>query len=129
MCERRVARASCAIASLALALAALIAWSPSLAAPVSLVSAESLHDNSDAPPPDAAAWTPQTFPDNWNQSRRGIGGTVWYRFDYRIDDPALAYAVYLPRVSMNAAVYVNSLLIGTGGSFSEPVARNWNRPL
>jgi signal transduction histidine kinase len=98
-------------------------------ASVTPIAAESLHDNSDVPPPDAAAWIPQTFPDNWNQSRRGIGGTVWYRLDYRIDDPAPGYAVYLPRVSMNAAVYVNGLLIGSGGSFSEPVARNWNRPL
>jgi signal transduction histidine kinase len=117
------------IAILALALAWLIAELPAHAAAAILVSAESLHDNSDTPPPDAAAWSPQTFPDNWNQSRRGIGGTVWYRFDYQIDDSAEAYAVYLPRVSMNAAVYVNSLLIGTGGSFAEPVARNWNRPL
>ena len=35
----------------------------------------------------------------------------------------------MPRLSMNGAVYVNGLLVGTGGSFNEPVARNWNRPL
>ncbi|MEO8133662.1 MAG: sensor histidine kinase [Betaproteobacteria bacterium] len=98
-------------------------------APVVYDSAESLHDSSDIPPPDAAAWSPQKFPDNWNITRRGIGGTVWYRFDFRMHAPTAAYAVYLPRVSMNAAVYVNGLLVGSGGSFDEPVARNWNRPL
>jgi signal transduction histidine kinase len=108
---------------------ALCAVPPVLAAEVTRIAAESLHDNSDVPPPDAAAWVPQTFPDNWSQTRRGIGGTVWYRLDYRIDDLAPAYAVYLPRVSMNAAVYVNGLQIGSGGSFNEPVSRNWNRPL
>ena len=99
-------------------------------AAVTLTASESLHDNSVQPPPDAAPWQPQRLPDNWNLSRPGIGGTVWYRFDYRIDQPgSTVYAVYLPRVSMNAAVYVNGLLIGSGGSFNEPVARNWNRPL
>src|SRR5207244_3014148 len=102
---------------------------PAFAAQVTPIAAESLHDNSDVPPPDAAAWIAQTFPDNWSQTRRGIGGTVWYRLDYRIDDLTPAYAVYLPRVSMNAAVYVNGLQIGSGGSFNEPVSRNWNRPL
>ena len=42
--------------------------------------------------------------------------------------PTTAYAVYLPRVSMNAAVYVNGLLVGSGGSFDEPVARNCGQP-
>ncbi|MEO7762539.1 MAG: hypothetical protein ABIS68_11590, partial [Casimicrobiaceae bacterium] len=102
---------------------------PSQAATATRIGAESLHDNNDVPPPNAAAWVAQAFPDNWNQSRPQTGGTVWYRVDYRIDDATPAYAVYLPRVSMNAAIYVNGLFIGSGGSFNEPVARNWNRPL
>ena len=110
------------------ALAALLSAGPSQAT-VTLLAAVSLHDNSAQPPPDAAAWEAQRLPDNWNITRPGIGGTVWYRFDYRIDDPSSVYAVYLPRLSMNGAVYVNGLPIGTGGSFNEPVARNWNRPL
>ncbi|MEP7083310.1 MAG: sensor histidine kinase [Betaproteobacteria bacterium] len=100
------------------------------AAPAALLKTESLHDNSEVPPPDAAAWATQSLPDNWNISRPGIGGTIWYRFDFNLQDPAAkVYGVYLPRVSMNGAVYVNGLLIGSGGSFAEPVARNWNRPL
>ena len=115
---------------LAFALLLPFATGRTYAAPAVQLSAESLHDNSEVPPPDAAAWTPQALPDNWNISRSGIGGTVWYRFAFRIADPGAAvYAIYLPRVSMNGAVYVNGLLIGSGGSFAEPVARNWNRPL
>ena len=37
--------------------------------------------------------------------------------------------VYLPTVNMNAAVYLNGELLGDGGDFADPVARNWNRPL
>ena len=114
------------LAVLSLACVAETTW----AAPVTLVDTVSLHDNSDQPPPDAAAWQPQHLPDNWNLSRPGIGGTVWYRLDYQIENAAAqVHALYLPRVSMNGAVFVNGLLIGSGGSFNEPVARNWNRPL
>jgi signal transduction histidine kinase len=123
---RRLWRIVCMV----LALFPLLVVHAATAAPATQISAESLHDNSEVPPPDAAAWTQQTLPDNWNISRRGIGGTVWYRFDFSVADPnAAVYAIYLPRVSMNGAVYVNGLLIGSGGSFNEPVARNWNRPL
>ena len=117
------------------ALAALLALSAatmsrSSIAAIAPVVTESLHDSSAQPPPDAAAWEAQTLPDNWNISRPGIGGVIWYRIDYLIDDASTeTYAIYLPRVSMNGAVYVNGLLIGSGGSFNEPVARNWNRPL
>ena len=91
---------------LVLAVLAVFAAFPATAAPATRIVSESLHDNSEVPPPDAAAWSPQALPDNWNISRRGIGGTVWYRFDYRIADPGAAvYAIYLPRVSMNGAVY------------------------
>ena len=115
---------------LAITLLMVFATSRVYASPAVQLSAQSLHDNGELPPPDAAAWAAQSLPDNWNISRPGIGGTVWYRFDFRLPDPnAAAYAIYLPRVSMNGAVYVNGLLIGSGGSFGEPVARNWNRPL
>ena len=126
-----IARTVCRATLLALlTIAALTSQSSLSFAAVRLLTTESLHDNAAQPPPDAAAWQPQTLPDYWNISRPGIGGTVWYRLDFQVDDATTAvYAVYLSRVSMNGAVYVNGLLIGAGGSFNEPVARNWNRPL
>ena len=53
---------------------------------------------------------------------------------YRLELPASGskrerFSVYLARVNMNAAVYFNGDFVGDGGSFREPIARNWNRPL
>jgi len=60
----------------------------------------------------------------------GAGGLAWYRFAVTPgpgDEPRCA--VLLPDVNMNAAVFVNGQWIGEGGSFDEPVAHNFNRPL
>jgi len=45
-----------------------------------------------------------------------------------IELPAARFAL-APDVNMNAAVFVNGSWIGDGGSFAEPVAHNFNRPL
>jgi len=39
------------------------------------------------------------------------------------------WAVLLPRLCMNAAVYVNGTSVGSGGRLDPPLSRNWNRPL
>ncbi|MCB1639228.1 MAG: hypothetical protein KDI15_10310, partial [Thiothrix sp.] len=39
------------------------------------------------------------------------------------------YGLYLPAVSSNAAVFLNDVLLGWGGSFEQPVARNATRPM
>ncbi|MGI9333114.1 MAG: ATP-binding protein, partial [Gammaproteobacteria bacterium] len=44
-------------------------------------------------------------------------------------EPDDRWAVYLPSVNMNAAVYVNGRAVGDGGQFDDPVARNEHRPL
>jgi len=51
------------ILALALALAVSL-WSGTAVASLATERFESLHDNSDVPPPDAAAWVAQTLPDN-----------------------------------------------------------------
>lgn len=86
--------------------------------------------DSATPPPDSAPWQTVTLPDQWRLTRPGVAGNGWYRLRFRIDrpDPGLQ-AVYLPKLVMNAAVFLNGEAIGDGGSFSEPIARNWNRPL
>lgn len=81
-------------------------------------------------PADDLAWSPIRLPDQWKLSRPGFGGDVWYRFSFEHEAKSdEVQAVYLPRLCMNAAVYLNGALLGSGGSFSQPVARNWNRPL
>ncbi|MDQ6997172.1 MAG: hypothetical protein Q9M17_00480 [Mariprofundus sp.] len=77
-----------------------------------------------------ADWKPVDLPDIWHQNHPGYGGTIWYRAVVPLDTlPDQLWAVYLPRINMNAAVYVNGVLIGNGGRFEQPMARNWNRPL
>jgi len=96
-----------------------------------LTEAAILLDASDAPPPDdAPGWVPLTLPDEWRRRRPDREGFAWYRLE--LPGPARAdvpYAVYLPSLGMNAAVWVNGEPVGSGGSFEEPVARNFNRPL
>ncbi|HNL24536.1 MAG TPA: hypothetical protein PKN67_07435 [Pseudomonadales bacterium] len=95
-----------------------------------LREARFLLSDAQQPPADDAAWQPQPLPDIWTQSRNGIGGVGWYRFDFDWSgDEPLTQAIYLPRLCMNVAVYLNGVLIGDGGRFDEPLARNWNRPL
>jgi len=94
-----------------------------------LTRADFLLSDASSPPPDDAPWRPQTLPDNWNLSRYGAGGNSWYRLRFDLPHlPSQTQAVYIPRLSMNGAVYVNGQLVGSGGGFEEPVARNWNRP-
>jgi signal transduction histidine kinase len=96
---------------------------------IELTTADFVLDAAASPPADSAPWHALRLPDNWNLSRRGEGGIGWYRL--RVDlpvQPKEPYALYIPKLSMNAAIYVNCTLGGSGGSFDEPVARHWNRP-
>jgi signal transduction histidine kinase len=93
--------------------------------------AEFVLDEGELPPPDSAPWKPQPLPDNWNVSRRNVGGFGWYRIRFvLVQPPTQLYAVYAPKISMNAAFYLNGQYLGSGGVFALPVAiaRNANRP-
>ena len=93
-----------------------------------LDSAEFVLDNAESPPPDSAPWKPQSLPDNWRISRPNVGGFVWYRIHFTLPrQPDHPYAIYLPRLILNAAFYVNRAYLGSGGQFEDPVSRNWNR--
>ncbi|MBK80741.1 MAG: hypothetical protein CMQ43_07500 [Gammaproteobacteria bacterium] len=91
--------------------------------------ADFVHSDSAVPPIDVA-WRPVELPDSWRDEahwKPGVSG--WYRFRLADRAPEQPYAIYLYRFSMNAAVYLNDEFVGSGGSFDEPIARNWNRPL
>lgn len=82
------------------------------------------------PPSDEAPeWRLATLADDWWQ-RRPDAREGWYRIDveFRVA-PDRLWAIYLPTVSMNAAVRLNGELLGSGGSFEPVAARNWSRPL
>lgn len=86
---------------------------------------------SQTPPPEGAAWQPVDLPDLWRVHRPGVrAATGWYRLRFQAAPQAgELFAVYLPKLVLNAAVFLNGVPIGDGGAFEEPVARNWNRPL
>ncbi|MGH8530191.1 MAG: hypothetical protein ACRETN_10220, partial [Nevskiales bacterium] len=89
-----------------------------------------LQPGSSPPAADVPGWQARTVPDDWDKSQPGVGGNGWYRFALKLDSaPQDSWAVYLPRLRMNAAVHANGVLLGDGGAFEEPIARNWNRPL
>lgn len=102
--------------------------------PLLLDQADFVLDEGEQPPADTAAWRPQALPDSWPVNHRAaVAENVssgWYRL--RFDMPAEfdpLQAVYLPKLGLNAAVYLNGHLIGDGGNFKEPYGRSWNRPL
>lgn len=98
--------------------------------PRMLVQAELAVVDSAMPPPASADWQPVQLPDSWRTPQRYLKGTNgWYRFRLPGLVPTEPQSVYLWRFSMNASVVFNGEWIGDGGSFEEPVARNWNRPL
>jgi len=74
-------------------------------------------------------WQDTSLPDDWYQNNRA-SEQVWYRaivsppknFQEKI------WAIYLPSVTHNAAVYINGVWVGQGGKFTEPVSRQHNKP-
>ena len=95
-----------------------------------LHDAEFVMQPGDIPPAEDAQWAPLKLPDLWSVSRPGAGGDGWYRLRFTLhESPSEVQGVYLPRLCMNAAVYLNGMFLGDGGKFSDPISRNWNRPL
>ncbi len=79
----------------------------------------------------AQAWHPVSIPHNWDKFDYATGRDGWYDIDYRFDadDYQVMHAIYMPRLNMNTAIYVNNKRLNAGGDFIEPISRNWNRPL
>ena len=78
-------------------------------------------------PPVTTDWEAVELPHLWSES---VSGTLhgWYRFRLSDQPPNEATAIYLWRFSMNAGIWLNNEFLGDGGRFTEPMARNWNRP-
>lgn len=91
---------------------------------------EFIASSADTPPAPDAAWRPQTLPDIWRNSHDDGIENGWYRFHFAAPlDNTRVQAVYLPKLGMNAAVWINGMKIGDGGRMVEPLSRNWNRPM
>ena len=99
-------------------------------APLVLTRAQLLITPVATPPQSTAGWQAVTLPDTWPVSRYMIADNGWYRFViHRAQRPSELWGIYLPRLNMNAAVYFNGEFLGDGGSFEQPLGRNWSRPL
>ncbi len=82
------------------------------------------------PPTDMQGWQPVSLPDDWQQKERKELEHAWYRFVLIIPNmDKQLWAVYLPSLTMNAELYINGELAGSGGTFGHRTTRNWNRPL
>lgn len=75
-------------------------------------------------------WQPVTLTDRWPLERYQQGRLAWYRIPLELASvPAEPLGILLRRTNMNAAIHLNGERILSGGSFEEPLGRNWNRPL
>ena len=80
-------------------------------------------------PGQKTVWQPVQLPDNWGVSRPGVGGTGVYRFKLDLNvAPNRLWALLLPGVSNNVAVYLNDALLGSFGDF-KGYSSTWNTPV
>lgn len=85
-------------------------------------------DSAELPRADDPRWHEVSLPHALrHESAAATGG--WFRF--RLPAPADArepWAIYLWWLNLNGAFYFNGEYLGDGGRFTEPIARNWNKP-
>jgi signal transduction histidine kinase len=81
-------------------------------------------------PERSGPWLATILPDNWGDSRSSMADGKWYRFPVSLAAAEeKEWMVFLPRMIMNASVWWDGQLIGSGGRMDSPMARNWYRPL
>ena len=117
-------------------LAALLAvslglpWAPAMAQSVTLNAALATTGSGSVFPASAPARS-VTLPDEWDRTRPGFSGSMWYRVGFmplaslQRDD---LLALYIEHVCSNIEVHLNGQLIHSGGSMAEPYSHNCNHP-
>jgi signal transduction histidine kinase len=95
-----------------------------------LTEAEVLASPRTTPPDEWDNWLHVSLPHRWMQTYQRLDGGVWYRMNVPLSNvPLSTWAVYVPKVSMNAEVWVNGVSLGMTGSMEPPVTCNWYTPL
>ena len=91
-----------------------------------------ISDDAAAPPAaDDPRWQRQTLPHVWNLAQQQ-GRGVWYRLRFETPLTPLTqgapWGLYIPQAHVNAAVWLDGLSLGDGGSMTDPMAFHWNQP-
>ncbi len=74
-------------------------------------------------------WQPISLPHRWGKDEANTNN-IWYRSHLKLESaPEQLWAILIPALKMNAAVFLNGKLLNSGGRFDDPVARNWMTPL
>jgi len=82
------------------------------------------------PPSDSEQWKSVKLTHRWKAEDYQLGRNAWYRLSFKLNEiPSEPIGIYIRRFNMNAAIYINDYFLKDGGSFEEPLSRNWNRPL
>jgi len=67
---------------------------------------------------------------DWDSADQFQQTSLWYLIPFKINHPTpQKLAVYLPRPSQNAEVFLNQQWLGNGGSMQSPISRNRNHNL
>jgi signal transduction histidine kinase len=99
-------------------------------APVRVAWVDALESSATEPPNADAAWTPLSLPHRWAGSSGDRTTNVWYRARLELVSWSGGdLAVYLPKVSMNAELWLNGSFAARIGSIDDPITRHWNTPL
>ncbi|MFN4327732.1 MAG: hypothetical protein ACK4FF_02550 [Limnobacter sp.] len=78
----------------------------------------------------AGTGTRVTLPNQWDDINPGFEGQAWYVIHFDLDpDKPTPDSVYLPKVVMNAQVYLNGIKIGGLGAMEGELTRMWNHPM
>ena len=96
---------------------------------ISLTNARKVVSNTELPPDFSQSET-IALPDDWEHDQHGFYGSVWYqlRFPYK-QTRHRQMAIYLSDINMNAELWLNGVLLGSGGSMYDPLSRYWHAPL
>lgn len=122
--------AATAVLAATIAATGALAGTPDPAAPLRVDRLEVCECTSDGAPPTDALWKSIELPHRFEPGDDSELRTSWYRFVLTIEDPAEAdLAVYLPKVSMNADLWIGDRLAARIGSMGDPITRHWNTPL
>lgn len=121
-----------------LSFALIAAWTAACAAAaeaavaqaVTIEQGESVVSQSLVPPPDSAAWQAVSLPDDWNRSRPGFDGQLWYRLAFQTVAVKRTHALYVPRNSAaEIAFFINGEPLSISRPYGDPRITELQRPL